>query len=463
MRAGARLRACAVALLALAPLLPAGSRSIEEWQVSTARRVQGKWRMAELQLFSDAACSKRLLAQNASSFSGHPVTEKVHVLRPVQNGGQDCVEHCDGKSGYCTWCGEGNACCRKGFKADPEECHKAEAFTTATQHECVSVPGEELQTHSGGDKALDGKDDTSYQVDCGKEGCSAGALMLGGALVQENAQVKCVAVLQRRDDAIAGAAVQVSLLRRPAFPAGSAGCPGACRSGRYTEGSATGVCQEYLSQRGSCGSTADHSSRGWDCRGCTHLEPATPRLLLKVATRETFSDQQVVVTKLKASNRRSEQVPLQHTGEDCWGPCISGYCSWCGEGHACCKSGGDTDMPECADATGFVASHHECVALIRSSAGFMDGLAEGGFPPWVITSALVVPWVTIGLGLLCYTCRGKAGCCCGICRKEKNKEPSFKPMSGEVFKPRVSRNNGDNDEFRKKVLREQAKKLDWLT
>ncbi|CAE7033675.1 unnamed protein product [Symbiodinium natans] len=55
---------------------------------------------------------------------------------------------------------------------------------------------------------------------------------------------------------------------------------------------------------------------------------------------------------------------LLHEGEDCWRPCgnVSGDCSWCGLGNACCRLGAKFDPPECEGATFSTAKWHTCVA-----------------------------------------------------------------------------------------------------
>lgn len=58
----------------------------------------------------------------------------------VRNEGADCWNKCggNGKTGYCDFCGTGNACCKKGHKPDPKECERAVAFQT-NHHECVGL------------------------------------------------------------------------------------------------------------------------------------------------------------------------------------------------------------------------------------------------------------------------------------------------------------------------------------
>jgi hypothetical protein len=53
-----------------------------------------------------------------------------------------CWGPCGGKAGLCAWCGQGNACCRKGFRKDPPICRKAGVkFGSWGGHQCVHIPG----------------------------------------------------------------------------------------------------------------------------------------------------------------------------------------------------------------------------------------------------------------------------------------------------------------------------------
>lgn len=68
----------------------------------------------------------------------------VTPARPyaVKHFGQDCFLACNGKSGFCDWCGKGNACCRQGFGAtDAEECQGAVSFPRGNAHTCVATTG----------------------------------------------------------------------------------------------------------------------------------------------------------------------------------------------------------------------------------------------------------------------------------------------------------------------------------
>ncbi|CAJ1328727.1 unnamed protein product [Effrenium voratum] len=57
---------------------------------------------------------------------------------PLQNIGQDCWYECGQESGFCSFCGTGNACCRQDLGENaPAECKGPLTFTT-WHHECVA-------------------------------------------------------------------------------------------------------------------------------------------------------------------------------------------------------------------------------------------------------------------------------------------------------------------------------------
>mmetsp|Transcript_114939 Transcript_114939/g.245421 ORF Transcript_114939/g.245421 Transcript_114939/m.245421 type:complete len:502 (-) Transcript_114939:61-1566(-) len=57
---------------------------------------------------------------------------------PVQHWAQNCWYRCGAKSGSCSWCGQGNACCRYGSQWDPPECSGIRVWPTYSYHTCVS-------------------------------------------------------------------------------------------------------------------------------------------------------------------------------------------------------------------------------------------------------------------------------------------------------------------------------------
>jgi len=51
--------------------------------------------------------------------------------------GLECLDKCGQQAGYCEWCGNTNACCRRGWSQDPAECPKGGKHSTA-HHVCTN-------------------------------------------------------------------------------------------------------------------------------------------------------------------------------------------------------------------------------------------------------------------------------------------------------------------------------------
>lgn len=67
---------------------------------------------------------------------GEPQVSHLSVTALVRNRGFDCWRACEGAAGNCEWCGENNACCKKGASEDPPECTGITDFWT-DHYECV--------------------------------------------------------------------------------------------------------------------------------------------------------------------------------------------------------------------------------------------------------------------------------------------------------------------------------------
>jgi len=63
------------------------------------------------------------------------VTPTQHV--PLKHKYQNCWEFCGNRAGPCSWCGDGNLCCRSGQESDPPECRSVIEFPTIQYHTCV--------------------------------------------------------------------------------------------------------------------------------------------------------------------------------------------------------------------------------------------------------------------------------------------------------------------------------------
>eukprot|EP00928_Gymnodinium_smaydae_P087264 TRINITY_DN7154_c0_g1_i1.p1 TRINITY_DN7154_c0_g1~~TRINITY_DN7154_c0_g1_i1.p1 ORF type:complete len:649 (+),score=111.84 TRINITY_DN7154_c0_g1_i1:83-1948(+) len=69
---------------------------------------------------------------------------------PVKHQGQDCWGRCL-TGGSCSWCGEGNACCRANEKNDPPECGGVTEFSAWNHHVCVAPVHPQRVQHAGED------------------------------------------------------------------------------------------------------------------------------------------------------------------------------------------------------------------------------------------------------------------------------------------------------------------------
>lgn len=56
--------------------------------------------------------------------------------------GEACLQACGNFTGWCAWCGAGNACCRPGY--GPEECLTAPRNAGSESHQCI-VPSKQAQ------------------------------------------------------------------------------------------------------------------------------------------------------------------------------------------------------------------------------------------------------------------------------------------------------------------------------
>jgi len=87
------------------------------------------------------------LARGASSPSRVATTsadgvvslQAVPAPSGLQNSGRDCWAPCSSTPGLCSWCGEGNACCRYGATQDPEVCSDVQIWGAYSFHTCVAL------------------------------------------------------------------------------------------------------------------------------------------------------------------------------------------------------------------------------------------------------------------------------------------------------------------------------------
>jgi len=53
--------------------------------------------------------------------------------------GELCLGPCNGKAGFCDWCGSAGACCKAGEKSDPTECQLGMEWSKKGKHHCVKT------------------------------------------------------------------------------------------------------------------------------------------------------------------------------------------------------------------------------------------------------------------------------------------------------------------------------------
>mmetsp|Transcript_63093 Transcript_63093/g.137103 ORF Transcript_63093/g.137103 Transcript_63093/m.137103 type:complete len:462 (-) Transcript_63093:60-1445(-) len=80
----------------------------------------------------------RALLEEVSIVTSASATEvSSEMLTAVQHMGENCWDPCKAASGFCDWCGERKACCRKGWPNSPTECRGITSYFTDV-HECVT-------------------------------------------------------------------------------------------------------------------------------------------------------------------------------------------------------------------------------------------------------------------------------------------------------------------------------------
>mmetsp|Transcript_64736 Transcript_64736/g.134161 ORF Transcript_64736/g.134161 Transcript_64736/m.134161 type:complete len:511 (+) Transcript_64736:39-1571(+) len=89
----------------------------------------------------------------------------------LKHASQDCLLHCNGRSGYCDWCGSGNVCCmERAASVDAPECKGAYSFRISNEYRCVPTTGVcdvgvgELPDGKGGCKKPDTAPSTGFYM-----------------------------------------------------------------------------------------------------------------------------------------------------------------------------------------------------------------------------------------------------------------------------------------------------------
>jgi hypothetical protein len=58
--------------------------------------------------------------------------------KALEHAGEDCMPSCE-KAGFCNWCGQGNACCKKGDDNATDACKGVTSDFKTDKHECVAI------------------------------------------------------------------------------------------------------------------------------------------------------------------------------------------------------------------------------------------------------------------------------------------------------------------------------------
>jgi hypothetical protein len=147
-----------------------------------------------------------------------------------------------------------------------------------------------------------------------------------------------------------------------------------CRSGRFVErgNSIDNVCFESVNQYGCGNSDVFKMGDTADCTACkefstTSWEDVPFPLIERTPSNDAHIEIPIMETRLQPAPNGDDfeyqLSPVMHAGEECWGNCPTGYCTWCGMGNACCKKGRLEDPSECRSSRDFKTDHHECVAV----------------------------------------------------------------------------------------------------
>lgn len=221
-------------------------------------------------------------------------TTTAPIAGPLLHEGEDCWESCGEASGFCSWCGRGNACCRKHFDGPPE-CSRAIQSLSSDFHSCTSVSQ--------------------------AQGLWSRAPLL--------------------------------LIGTQAVPAAAEDCTNKSQLDAW-----------YAAQKANMQKYVPGNYANFPLNALKKDYEQNLQRLKEQATKAESSDE------LPRPPVDDTPAVLLHSREDCWKPCggAGGFCSWCGEGNACCRRG-FADPSECSRAKLSLSSSlfHACVAMPSQS------------------------------------------------------------------------------------------------
>ena len=275
----------------------------------------------------------------------------------LQNIGQDCWYECKQSSGFCDFCGRGNACCRKGYDADsPKECRGNLSFKT-WHHECV--------------------------VPAAKEEADSAAISHTG-----NPATPSATHMHQTEVAAGQSPQQVALespVAAPFLQNIGQDCWYECKQ-------TSGFC-DFCGRGNACCRKGYDADSPKECRGNLSFKTWHHECVVPAAKEEADSAaispagnpatpsathmHQTGVAAGQSPQQVALESPvaapfLQNIGQDCWYECkqTSGFCDFCGRGNACCRKSYGADSPkECRGNLSFTTWHHECVVPDHSQSG----------------------------------------------------------------------------------------------
>ena len=281
----------------------------------------------------------------------------------LQHIGLDCWYECNQRSGFCDYCGQGNACCRNGKQAEsPTECQGNLQFTT-WHHECV-VPD---RSAAAGATPTAPHAATLQPNQLGNpNGASPAASVPPAAAGESHDSAMAAAGAAAQAAATAagksGEALIASITEAVSKAAASAGM-----SADQQKQEAVKAARTYAAAAGL--SVADAESAALHALDAAqNKEFQTAGVAMPPAPTISPGVQAAMPTikpVVQAAGAAAAATPsLQHIGLDCWYECNqrSGFCDYCGQGNACCRNGKQAESPtECQGNLQFTTWHHECV------------------------------------------------------------------------------------------------------
>jgi len=239
----------------------------------------------------------------------------------------NCWKKCSIKGGYCNACGTNHACCRVGWKRDPQECKGAQI--PCKGYHCCAKLGNACQHRPDGDYP--------NPDDCGSFiSCSNGDKFL----------MPCPAGLA------------FNAISRQCDHKETAGCVDTPVNGGFSEWS------EYSACSVSCGGGTQHRTRE-----CTNPRPAHGGVWCAGKAVEMQSCNKMNCTTVEGVQAMDSSRYAASRPSNCWSKCDNkgGYCDACTFNYACCRRGWAKDPVECGNKG---CKGYHCCAKLKNPCQF---------------------------------------------------------------------------------------------